>query len=251
MSEGELDGRTALVTGGSRGIGRSICLRLASEGAKVAINYATNPTAADSVKQEIESAGGTAITVGADVSDPNQVGEAVEATEAALGPIDLLVCSAGIAWFEPHTEMTYENWRRMMAVNVDGVFLPVMAIKDGMIERGFGRIVCLSSIAALAPRPTLIAYGTSKAAVIAFVRNCSYGFAPHVRINAIAPGLVETDMGTSIAPDRREVMIQETPLKRIGQPEEIAELAFFLLSERSSYTTGQTYVASGGRATLP
>jgi 3-oxoacyl-[acyl-carrier protein] reductase len=223
MSEGEFAGRTALVTGGSRGIGRAICLALARGGARVAVNYAASADAAEAVRREIEQNGGAAITVAADVSDPQETRTAVEATEAAFGPV----------------------------VNVDGVFNPVMAVKDGMIERGDGRIVCLSSIAALRPRPGVIAYATSKAAVIAFVRSCSEAFAPRVRINAVAPGLVETEMSQTLDPVARQAMIEATPLKRIGQPDEIAELVLFLLSDRASYTTGQTYVASGGRATLP
>jgi 3-oxoacyl-[acyl-carrier protein] reductase len=251
MSEGEFAGRTALVTGGSRGIGRAICLGLARGGARVAVNYAASADAAEAVRREIEQGGGAAITVAADVSDPQETQAAVEATEAAFGPVDLLVCNAAIMSVENHTEMTYESWRRTMAVNVDGVFNPVMAVKDGMIERGDGRIVCLSSIAALRPRPGVIAYATSKAAVIAFVRSCSEAFAPRVRINAVAPGLVETEMSQTLDPVARQAMIEATPLKRIGQPDEIAELVLFLLSDRASYTTGQTYVASGGRATLP
>lgn len=251
MSEEEFAGRTALVTGGSRGIGRAICLGLARGGARVAVNYATNADAAEAVRREIEQDGGAAIAVAADVSDPEQTRAAVEATEAAFGPVDLLVCNAGIMYVENHTEMTYESWRRTMAVNVDGVFNPVMAVKDGMLARGDGRIVCLSSVAALRPRPAVIAYATSKAAVIAFVRSCSEAFAPAVRINAVAPGLVETEMSRTLDPAVRQAMIETTPLKRIGQPDEIAELVLFLLSDRASYITGQTYVASGGRATLP
>jgi 3-oxoacyl-[acyl-carrier protein] reductase len=127
-----------------------------------------------------------------------------------------------------------------------------MAVKDGMIARGFGRIVCFASIAGLRPRPSMLAYSTSKAAVIGFARSCSEAFAPAVRINCIAPGLIDTDMpAASLDPATRQRMIDATPLKRIGRPEEMAELALFLLSERASYTTGQTYVADGGRVTLP
>jgi NAD(P)-dependent dehydrogenase (short-subunit alcohol dehydrogenase family) len=139
-----------------------------------------------------------------------------------------------------------------MEVNVNGTFLPTMAVKDGMIARGFGRIVCIASIAGLRPRPTMLAYGTSKAAVIAFARNCSEAFAPHIRINTIAPGLIDTDMpNASLSDAARARMVEMTPLKRIGQPEEMAEVALFLLSERSSYVTGQVISADGGRVTLP
>ena len=172
--------------------------------------------------------------------------------EKTLGPIDLLVTSAGIAPDETRGQVALDEWRRTMAVNLDGTFLPIMAVKDGMIARGFGRIVCFASIAGLRPRPAMLAYSTSKAAVVGFARSCSEAFAPEIRINTIAPGLIETDMpAASLDAATRQRMIEATPLRRIGRPEEMAELALFLLSERSSYTTGQVYVADGGRVTLP
>jgi 3-oxoacyl-[acyl-carrier protein] reductase len=250
--EKELAERTALVTGGGRGIGRAVCLRLAKAGAKVAINYAANDEAAEETRRLVEAEGAPCTLVKADVSDPAAVKAMVEQAANALGPIDLLVNSAGIAEVGTHEEIEFETWRRVMQVNVDGTYLPTMAVKDGMIERGFGRIVCIASIAGLRPRPTMLAYGTSKAAVIAFARNCSEAFAPHIRINTIAPGLIDTDMpAASLSDAARKRMVDATPLKRIGQAEEMAELALFLLSERSSYITGQVIAADGGRVTLP
>ena len=248
---GEFSGRTALVTGGSRGIGRAICLRLATSGARVAINYRQNQAAAETVRDQITGDGGEAVAVPGDVADPAGVAGMVEATERAFGPIDMLVCNAGISLSGEKNPLAYEGWRRVMTVNVDGTFLPVMAVKDGMLSRGFGRIVCIASIAGLRSRPQNVIYATSKAAVIAFVRNISGVLAPAVRINAVAPGLIETDMIAGMDPERREGMIGGTPMGRIGRPEEIAETVLFLLSERSSFTTGQTLVASGGRVTVP
>lgn len=248
---GDLDGRTALVTGGSRGIGRAICLRIAAEGARVAINYRQNRAAAEAVRDEISTAGGEAVTVAGDVANADDVAAMVETVEQELGPIDLLVCNAGISNSRDGDPLSYEGWRRVMTTNVDGTFLPVMAVKDGMVSRGFGRIVCIASIAGLRSRPQNVIYATSKAAVIAFVRNISGVLAPDVRINAVAPGLIETDMIAGMDPERRKGMIGGTPMGRIGQPEEIAETVLFLLSERSSFTTGQTLVASGGRVTVP
>jgi 3-oxoacyl-[acyl-carrier protein] reductase len=252
MAAGELAGRTALVTGGSRGIGRAVCVRLAREGARIALNYASNEDAAREAGRLVRAAGAECLLLKADVSDPDAVAAMVAAAERGLGPIDLLVASAGIALPEARGEVSLATWRRIMAVNLDGTFLPVMAVKDGMIARGFGRIVCFASIAGLRPRPTMLAYSTSKAAVVGFARSCSEAFAPHVRINTIAPGLIDTDMpAASLDEASRQRMIDATPLKRIGRPEEMAELALFLLSERSSFTTGQVYVADGGRVTLP
>jgi 3-oxoacyl-[acyl-carrier protein] reductase len=252
MRSKELEGRTALVTGGARGIGRATCVRLAREGARVAINYASNEAAAREAQRLVEAEGVECVTVQADVSDPDAVAAMVAKVEKTFGPIDLLVTCAGIAPTETRGEVAFDVWRRIMAVNLDGTFLPIMAVKDGMIARGFGRIVCFASIAGLRPRAAMLAYGTSKAGVVAFARNCSEAFAPQIRINTIAPGLIDTDMpAASLDAATRQRMIDATPLKRIGRPEEMAELALFLLSERSSYTTGQCYVADGGRATLP
>ena len=250
----ELTGRVALVTGGSRGIGRSVCLRLAQEGANIALNYLRDDDAAAATRQQIldtDGAGGSCELFKADVADPAAVASMVQAAADSLGPIDLLVTNAGIAPMEPHAALTFEGWRRVMAINLDGTFLPVMAVKDGMIARRFGRIVCLASIAGLRPRPQLISYATSKAAVIAFARSCSEAFAPHVRINSVAPGLIETDMTAPFPDQIMTALVEATPMKRIGQPDEIAEMVLFLLSERSSFTTGQTLVADGGRVTLP
>lgn len=247
----EFENRTALVTGGSRGIGRAICLKLAGEGAAVAVNYQGNRTAAEAVCREISDAGGRALAVQGDVSQDDDVAAMVHTTEAELGPVDLLVCNAGIGRREGADPHGIDNWRHVMAVNVDGVFLPVMAVRDGMAQRGYGRIVCIASIAGLRPRARNIAYATSKAAVIAFVRNVSGVIAPDIRINAVAPGLIETDMIADMDPTLKQRLIDETPIPRLGQPEEIAEMTLFLLSDRSSFTTGQTFVASGGRVTVP
>ncbi|PPR32119.1 MAG: 3-oxoacyl-[acyl-carrier-protein] reductase FabG [Alphaproteobacteria bacterium MarineAlpha9_Bin5] len=251
MVDAEFQGRVALVTGGSRGIGRAICERLASGGARIAINYQHNEDAAFATLGAINAAGSEAIMVQANVAEPDQVTAMVEQTERDLGTIDLLVTSAGIAKAEPPDQLDYASFKQIMSVNVDGTYLPLVSVTKGMRARRFGRIVCIASIAALRPRPAQAAYGASKAAVIAFARNLSEDLAPEVRINSIAPGLIETDMIQEMAPSQRQAMIDATPMKRLGRAEEIAELAAFLLSERSSFTTGQCYIASGGRVTLP
>ena len=251
MADNELAGRTALVTGGSRGIGRAVCLALAGEGADVAINYAADSDAAESTRAAVEAKGVRATTIKADVSREDEVAAMVGATETALGVVDILVTSAGIAPAAGLDEIDFAGWRRVMAVNLDGTYLSVMAVKDGMVARGFGRIVCLASIAGLRPRPQFIHYSTSKAGVIAMVRSFAEGLAPAVRVNAVAPGLIDTDMADNLGAEARRRMVAEAPLERIGTPEDIAAVTLFLASERSSFTTGQTVVASGGRVTLP
>ncbi len=251
MAEREFEGRTALVTGGSRGIGRAVCVRLAQSGAAVAVNYAADEGAARETLAAVEAAGGRGAVVRADVADAGAVRRMAAETESALGPADILVASAGIASGAAHDKIDLADWRRTMAVNVDGTLHAIMAVKDGMIERGFGRIVCIASIAGLFARPGMIAYAVSKAAVVALARNFAPGLAPAVRINAVAPGLTDTDMLSTVSQSWLDAMVAETPLKRIGKPEEIAELTAFLLSERSAFTTGQTVVADGGRIMLP
>ncbi|MEZ5936376.1 MAG: SDR family oxidoreductase [Alphaproteobacteria bacterium] len=247
----EFEGRVALVTGGSRGIGRAVCLALAREGADIALNYVANQDAAARVKSEVEALGVRCSIHRADVSDAPAIDAMVAGIEDGLGPVDLLVTAAGIAHVGDHTEVDLDLWQRIMKVNVDGTFLPVMAVKDGMIARGFGRIVCIASIAGLAPRGRMLPYSTSKAAVVAFARSCAQAFAPDVRVNCLAPGLIETDMSAAMDEAVRQAMREAAFLKRTGKPEEMAETVLYLLSERSSFVTGQTLVADGGRVTLP
>ena len=176
----------------------------------------------------------------------------VDQTRKQLGPIDLLVHSAGISTLRDHDHLTLDDWREMMDVNLTGTYLAVFAVKDEMIQRRFGRIVTLSSLAALRPRKMQIHYATAKAGVIAFTRCCAEAFAPHnVRINCVAPGLIETEMAHVLPAEAMQKIVSDTPLGRIGQPEEIASVIRFLLSEESSFMTGHTLAASGGRVTLP
>jgi len=255
VDDREFVGRTALVTGGSRGIGRAICQRLARSGAQVAINYVANRTAAEETCQLIAEENGTGEIYRADVSDPEQTSDMFDAIEKDLGPVDLLVTNAGIARSADSVNMTGDTWREIMRTNVDGTFYQVWRAKGGMIDRGYGRIVCISSVLGLMPNPIsaerLIAYGTSKSAVIGFVRNCAVAFGPHVRVNGVAPGWIDTEMTEDVSEDVRRRLIEATPLKRVGKTAEIGELVHFLLSDKSSFTTGQTHVASGGLGTLP
>jgi 3-oxoacyl-[acyl-carrier protein] reductase len=248
----EFDNRVALVTGGSRGIGRASALRLASEGADVAIGYVSRRSDAAEVVAEIEALGRRALACACDVSKPDDVNRLVATTRDRLGPIDLLVHSGGISNLSDHTELTLERWREMIDVNLTGTYLIVFAVKDAMIERGFGRIVLLSSVAALRPRKMQIHYASAKAGVIALTRCCAEAFAPHgVRINAIAPGLIETEMARVLSPGMTQKVVAETPMGRLGQPEEVAAAVRYLLSEDSSFMTGQTLAVSGGRIMLP
>ena len=245
-------GRVALVTGGSRGIGRATALRVAREGADVAISYASRTDDARQVVAEIQALGRRAICVPCNVARVEDVTRLVAHTREQLGPIDLLVHCGAISNIADHTELSYELWLETIDVNLNGAFLVVFAVKDEMIARGFGRIVLVSSVAALRPRKMQIHYASSKAGVIALTRCCAEAFAPHnVRVNCVAPGLIETEMAHVLADETMKRVVADTPLGRIGQPDEIAAVIRFLLSEESSFMTGETLSASGGRVTLP
>jgi NAD(P)-dependent dehydrogenase (short-subunit alcohol dehydrogenase family) len=244
--------RVALVTGGSRGIGRSTALRLAREGADVAISFASRSREAEQVVAEIQALSRKAISLACNVASPGDVARLVSQTRERLGPIDLLAHCGAISNVCDHASLTYDRWREMIDVNLNGAFSVVFAVKDEMISRGFGRIVLVSSVAALRPRKLQIHYASAKAGVIALTRCCAEAFAPHnVRVNCVAPGLIDTEMALVVPDQMMKQIIAETPMGRIGQPDEIASVIRFLLSEESSFMTGETLSASGGRVTLP
>ena len=218
----------------------------------MAVSYVSNTAAADQTVREIQASGGTVLAVKADVSRPPDVQRMVDEVRRAFGPIDLLVHSAGISIVEPASEVSWETWRRTMDVNLDGTFNVVYAVKDEMIKREFGRMVLLSSIAALRERENQVHYSASKAAVIAMTRCLAQAWARHnLRVNCICPGLIDTDMANTLSPQTQQHIIANTPMHRLGRPEEIANVVRFLLSDESSFMTGQTVVASGGRVMLP
>ena len=248
----EFADKTVLVTGGSRGIGREVSLRLAREGARVAINYHANHDRAAATVEEIRAAGGEAQAFAGNVASGEDVEGFVDLARREYGPIDMLVNSAGLSIVEHADSVTWETWRKTMDVNLDGTFHVVYAVKKEMEERQFGRIVLLSSIAALREREHQVHYSAAKAAVIAMTRCLAQGWAQYnIRVNCIAPGLIDTDMAYTLPPERHAEIVQHTPMHRLGRPAEIANVVRFLLSDESSFMTGQTVVASGGRVMLP
>ncbi len=255
MTDRELAGRIALVTGGSRGIGRAVCRRLARAGAWVAINHSSSHEAAAETLAQIGAEGGEGGVYQADVSSFEATDAMFGSIEADRGPVDLLVTNAGIASFRDDVDMPVELWRRILSVNLDGTFNCVWRAREHMLARGDGRIVCISSINGLAPttmrRDRLIAYGTSKSAIIGFSRNCAVAFGPAIRVNCVAPGLVDTEMTRDMPDEMRQRIVASTPAGRAGTPDDIAELTYFLLSDAAGFMTGQTCVASGGLVTLP
>ena len=187
MKNLEFKGKVALITGASRGIGRAIAIELAKNGANIAINYNSNFKSAKETQKLVNKTGVKSEIIKADVSKEKSIKLLIKQTEKKLGPIDLLVTNAGIALLSKDPlKLDYKIWKKTMATNVDGTLLPIKEVLPGMIKRKYGRIVCLSSIAGLGMRPNMITYGTSKAAVIALVRNLSAAVAPHIRINSVA-----------------------------------------------------------------
>ena len=252
MTEKCFEGRTALVTGGARGIGRAICETLARHGARVALNYRTSQQDAEETIRGITAVGGKAIAVRADVSDSDQVTGMVRQVTDQLGPVDLLVNNAAVFHLLTSGEVPREVWQQTLDVNLTGAYLLMWAVKESMIARRFGRIVNVSSIGGLRPRPRSIAYSVSKAGLIALTKCCAEAWATYdIRVNAVAPGLIETEMIAGAEPELVEKLIGETPMGRIGQPADVASVVAFLLSDESSFITGQTLVVCGGRVLLP
>ncbi len=248
----KFQGKVALVTGGSRGIGKATALKLASEGATVAVHYSRAATKAKAVCEHIQGLGQKAIPVQADIADRDTVNKMVATVTAELGTIELLVNNAGAVGDMTFEELTPEHWDRILAVNLTGPFNVLWAVKQGMIEKQFGRIVNVSSIAALAVRPNQLPYAAAKAGVISLTKSCCGPLAAHnIRINSVAPGAIATDMLGEVSPEMVEQLRSTTPLGRLGDPAEMADVIAFLLSEESSYMTGATVIASGGRILIP
>ena len=246
------DGNVALVTGASRGIGRATALRLAGDGADVAVHYRQHADGAAGVCQAVRDLGRRAVSIQCEVTDRAGVEHMAEEVSRTLGPIDLLVNNAGEIGERAFGELTPEEWDRTIAVNLTGAFNVIWAVKDSMIARNFGRIVNVSSVAAQAVRPHMLAYSAAKAGLNSLTKSCCEPLAQHnIRINGVAPGVIETDMTVGMAPTFIDQLQSATPLRRLGLPEEIADVIAFLLSDESSYLTGTTVVASGGRFLTP
>jgi 3-oxoacyl-[acyl-carrier protein] reductase len=231
-------GRVALVTGGASGIGAAVAERLLREGAQVAV-------------LDVEEGGPAgALSLTGDVRDSASVAAAVERAEAELGPLDVLVCSAGITGASLRTvEVDDDEWRRVMAVNADGVFFCNRAVVPGMTERGYGRIVNVASIAGKEGNPMAAAYSASKAAVIALTKAVGKDLAgTGVLVNCIAPAVIETPLLAGITQEHIDYMVERIPMGRLGQADEVAALVCWLASEECSFSTGATYDISGGRA---
>lgn len=239
--------KTALVTGASRGIGRAIALALAARGFAVALNYAGSHDAAEAVKKEIEEAGGKAFTIQGDVSKSEDVDRIFKAVKDEFGELDVLVNNAGINRDALLIRMKESNWDDVIATDLKSDFLTTKAAAAMMMRKRKGSIINISSVVGIMGNIGQANYAAAKAGVIGLTKACAKEMAArNIRVNAVAPGFIETAMTDGIPEKIREGMISSIPMGRMGQPEDIAKAVCFLASDDSSYITGQVLVVDGG-----
>ncbi len=245
MAENEQ--KVALVTGGSRGIGRAIALRLAAEGAYVVVNYAKNREAAEEVVSSIEKAGGRARVSGFDVSDFDTVQEEIENLVTELGGIHILVNNAGITQDTLIVRMKKEDWDNVMTTNLNGVFNCTKAVARIMIKQRQGRIINLTSVVGEMGNSGQTNYAASKAGIIGFTKAAARELASRaITVNAVSPGFIETDITQNLTDEIRKQYIDKIPLQRFGSPEDVAGVVSFLASDEASYITGEVLRVNGG-----
>ncbi|MCI8554482.1 MAG: SDR family oxidoreductase [Clostridiales bacterium] len=236
-----------LITGGSRGIGREAARLFAARGYRVLIGYHRSREAAECLEGELTAAGADAMSYGVDVSVPAQVRGLIAACLSRFGRLDVLVNNAGLASQKLVTEVTDEEWNRLLAVNVSGAFYCCREALPAMLREHRGAIVNVSSMWGIAGASCEVAYSAAKAALIGLTRALAREVGPSgIRVNCVAPGAADTDMLASLTAEDRRVLAEETPLGRIGTPEEMAHAICFLASEEASFITGQVLSPNGG-----
>jgi len=241
----DLTDKVALVTGGSRGIGRAIALALAGQGAQVAVNYVTNRDAADEVVRQIGE--GRAVAIQGDVADAGDAKRLVKETIEAFGSLQILVNNAGLTQDDLMLRMSEEAWDRVMAVDLRGAYLTTKVALRPMIRQRWGRIVNVASVAGLVGNAGQANYAAAKAGLIGLTKSVAKEVASrNVTANAVAPGLVETEMTADLTEEQQQTVLQMTPLGRAATPEEIAPAVAFLASEEAGYITGAVLTVDGG-----
>jgi 3-oxoacyl-[acyl-carrier protein] reductase len=242
-----LTGQVAVVTGGSRGIGRAIAVALAQSGADVVIFYAGNHTAAEETVSEIQKAGRKGLALQVDVSKAEQVDNAFKQVLEEFGRVDILVNNAGITRDNLLMRMKEEDWDQVIDTNLKGVFLCTKAVTRAMIKQRRGRIINISSVVGVIGNPGQANYVAAKAGVIGFTKTMAKELASRgITVNAIAPGFIETDMTAVLDEQYKKAMLELIPLGRFGKAEDVAEAVKFLASDAASYITGQTLHVDGG-----
>lgn len=242
-----LEGKAALVTGASRGIGREIALELARQGANVAVNFSGSEAKANEVVDEIKALGREAFAVKCDVSNSEQVTEMVKETIASFGKLDILINNAGITKDNLLMRMKEAEWDDVININLKGVFLCTKAVTRQMMKQRVGRIINIASIVGVSGNPGQANYVAAKAGVIGLTKTTAKELASrNITVNAIAPGFITTDMTDKLPEEVITEMLKQIPLARLGEPKDIAKITAFLASDDSSYITGQTLHIDGG-----
>lgn len=241
------DGRVALVTGGSRGIGRAIVEGLAAEGAKVALVYASNASAAEDLVKSIESKGGSALAIKCDVKVKAEADSAVDQVIEKFGKIDILVNNAGIVRDTLVATMPEEKWRDVIETNLNSVYNFCHAVMRPMMSARYGRIINMSSVAARMSNQGQAAYAASKGGIESFTKCLAVEVAKRgITVNAVAPGFIVTDMTEAVRSAAEDKIVKEIPVKRLGQTTDIANAVLFLADEKSAYITGDVITVDGG-----
>ena len=242
-----LKGKVALVTGASRGIGKAIALGLAENGAAVAVNYSSSESSALEVAEIIRKNGGKAEIFKARVNEEAEVEEMFSAVEKKLGPVGILVNNAGITKDNLLMRMKTEEWDMVIDVNLKGAFLCTRRALKGMMKNRYGKIINISSVVGFSGNAGQFNYSATKAGVIGMTKSAALECASRgIRVNAVAPGFIETDMTASISDDMKAAYMEKIPLKSLGKPEDIANAVIYLASPLSDYMTGQTLHLNGG-----
>ena len=243
----ELDGRVALVTGGSRGIGASICRELGAAGASVAVNYARDAAAAAAVCDEIQAAGGKAQAAQGDVSTAEGAAALVAAVESGIGPIEILVNNAGITRDDLIMRLSEEDWRDVIDTNLGGAFFTCRALSRPMLKRRSGAIVNISSIVGVHGNAGQTNYAASKAGLIGLTKALAKELGVRgIRVNAIAPGYIATELTDALPDAARDAILANTPLGRLGEPSDVARAVRFLCSDAAAFITGDVLAVDGG-----
>ena len=247
MPDRELRGRVALVTGGSRGIGAAVCAELGAAGAEVVVNYATSADAAEAVCAGIGAAGGPATAVAGDISTPEGAAALVSQVESEVGPIAILVCNAGITRDNLIMKLSDDDWRAVVDTNLGGAFFTCRAVARPMLKRRAGAIVTMSSVVGVHGNAGQTNYAASKAGLIGLTKALAKELGGRgIRVNAIAPGYISTELTDALPEAARDAILGQTPLGRLGDPADVARAVRFLVSDAAAFVTGDVLAVDGG-----